>query len=289
MTITNFSPDPRTYKDGEIIPGNNLYGVEVELEDCLLSGRHSSYWERKHDDSLRGEFAYEFVTAVPFSGMDLEKAVEELTNLITYASTTSRCSVHLHVDVRDWTLSHFKSFILHYLSVEKILVKTSGNREENIFCWPYYRTGFFTPFIGAMYTKESEKVYVDSFKYTALNFKSMGDLGSLEFRIHKGTYDSEKILRWINIVSHLVEYTRNENNSFKDLPEFYSGKGPIQFLEGIFGDLTEDLIYNNISEDLISGIRNAQYVLNSDTFSKYHNLDSSKIGNSLFDKITKGI
>lgn len=299
--ITDHDPDFRTYQEGEVLKTSNLFGIEVELEDVNLGlnfkrNKGGKYWSIKSDDSLRGPHAFEFVTKLPLSGMDLEKALAEFKKEIISANPSSRCSVHIHIDVRAWTIEHFRSFVLHYLALERLLVKVSGNREENIFCWPFYRSGTKELLADAISRSKKKVSMLNNLlsKYTGLNFISIHDLGSLEVRIHKGEVETSAILRWLQILSCLVEYTRQEHQHIEDLPEFYSGNGPIEFLHRIFGPLADELMYNQVGSDLLNGIREVQDVVRMDKLSyfKLHfpiqeRLCCKEGEKSLFDLIVK--
>jgi hypothetical protein len=263
MSVTGHQPDIRSYAKGEVIQSDNLYGVEIELEDVRVKDSCLIYWDIKIDHSLRGELAREFVTKFPLAGHDIEKSLEEFGSNIIDANPSTRCSIHVHIDIRSWTSDHLRSFLLHWLAVERVLVRYSGNRESNIFCWPFYRTGNKKSIQHVFHQGRIVRASNSYSKYTSLNFNSAISYGSLEVRIHKGEYEADKILRWIGILSKLVEYTKDYRNDLSQLPEFYSGRGPIEFLYDIFGDYTDNLLYNGIGTDLLAGIREAQDVLRS--------------------------
>ena len=184
------------------------------------------------------------------AGYDIEKALEEIAPFIEYATASSRCSVHIHIDIRGWTKPHFNSFVAHWLAFERALVRYSGGREENVFCFPYYRTQDFSAMEAVFST---EVLHGEGCKYTSLNFVPTQELGSIEVRTHKGVTDAEVIIKWLEVLSELIEYTRTTENDLSQLPEFFSGKGPLEFLREVFPKTWERLTYPTIASDLLSG------------------------------------
>lgn len=268
--ITQHQADVRSYRDGEVLPGHNLYGIEVELEDVQREKGMDElvYWNISEDFSLRGSYAYEYTFKQPLAGYDVEQALKELPTAFSSANASSRTSVHVHIDIRSWTPHHLRSFILHWMAFERALVKYSGGREENIFCWPYYRSGYVDVPIHQMNVNMA--VAAIGSKYTALNLQPSEAFGSMEIRTHKGTTDPQVILDWVCILNKMVEYTANEEHNLIALPEFYSGKGPLEFVREVFGEYADRLMYHSIAEDLISCIRDVQRVVHDNELNTFY-------------------
>ena len=183
-----------------------LVGLELEIENIREHVPIEHYWQIKNDDSLRNH-GLEFVSQ-PLRMYQVEYALKHLNNTIhSYNNPqfSSRCSVHVHVNVRDMTWKQLKTFVFLYAIFEKHFFHIAGTRrEENIFCVPLY--------------KSDQLQYVKTFdtkakwnKYNALNLSTIvgSDVcqkyGTIEFRHLYGTLNTETIINWLNNIMCLRE------------------------------------------------------------------------------------
>lgn len=204
------------------IPDNRV-GIEIEWEGVNRPieltrsvvetlGRH--YWDVKTDGSLRNN-GVELYLVEPIFGRDLAKAIESVDVIAQEIkpSISSRCSVHVHVDVRDLDLQELFNFLFLYLVFERTLVKYHGKgREKNIFCLPYYIAPGNLPQLGHIggVDLEGEGLYIaqdilqrNCYKYSAFNMRALFDFGSIEFRHMGGTTSSKEIREWVNVILSL--------------------------------------------------------------------------------------
>ncbi|MEO6066363.1 MAG: amidoligase family protein [Gemmatimonadales bacterium] len=185
-------------------------GVEIELENVSLKySSIPSSFTRIEDGSLKLEGA-EFIT-IPIKVCFLEEELKRLFKSLRTSYTSSRCSVHVHLNARDLTSEELKKLLLLYCIFEKSLFHFSGNRWDNIFCVPLYS---YPELVGKMLmgtTYEAEHL-VGWYKYFALNLsplwggynhESAAKLGTIEFRHMEGTTNTERILTWINLIISL--------------------------------------------------------------------------------------
>lgn len=174
---------------------STLVGIEVELEEVQIKHKLSGTWKEVADGSLKIQ-GKEFVS-IPIKHKYIQVELERLFNSFE-AKSSSRCSVHVHLNVRDFTGEELTKFLILYMIFEKSLFKFSGNRWKNNYCIPLYSApSLVSQFISEPFTKW--------YKYTALNLCPIwgGEskkYGTVEFRHMEGCTDPNKILEWVNII-----------------------------------------------------------------------------------------
>ena len=141
----------------------------------ILFGK--GYWYVKHDGSLRDD-GVEFVTDKLY-GKDLSLALDELNDYfktLKFNPTESdRCSVHVHLDIRDLSKTEFIRLLIDYAVFETVLFNYCGkHRLENLYCLPFARSDMFKKTLADMYTSFEEQTkfthMIKGFpKYSALN------------------------------------------------------------------------------------------------------------------------
>jgi hypothetical protein len=293
--LTTLKPDLRTYQSNDLLVDSTLLGLEIELEEVRLPNPHIDFneelsrWVVKNDGSLRGEHALEFIFNGPMAGTDVILALEEfnafLVNNEIKPLCSERTSVHVHVDVRDATLSQLISLILYYAIFEKALFRFANkqfDRYDNIFCIPLKEV--ISPFafvrslikmeeIYKIYENANRKVGVNDIpyqlyddysrfinnnkRYCGINLVAIGQFGSLEFRMHEGTYDKSRLLNWINVLLSLKKYAFASTVAVEDIPKIFSIKGFKAILKEIFGIYADMLWYPDCEEDALDGLRHA--------------------------------
>tara|TARA_R100001082_G_scaffold106367_1_gene79187 strand:- start:2314 stop:3543 length:1230 start_codon:yes stop_codon:yes gene_type:complete len=278
----------------DFIEPRTIIGVEVELEGMHeasgfahngvrsnLNHDHFSfdgdtrgvlfgtgYWNVKSDGSLR-EGGVEFVTKKLF-GKDLSLALAELgdyldANTIPNSIPSDRCSVHIHLDVTDLDKNEYARLLIDYAIFENVLFNYCGaDRKNNIYCLPFAKSDDFRRTLSNILTSVSKDLdfrkYVNAFpKYSALNLRATSTYGSLEFRLHGGTYDMMRVKQWINIIMCLKKNCRA--NNAHNLHREISRHGITNYLEKVFGHYHRILNYNECESDIIEGVRLAQDII----------------------------
>jgi len=280
----------------EFVEPRCIIGVEVELENMrqasgyamhgfprnrAIADQHFSfdsdtsgvmfgvgYWNVKSDGSLRND-GVEFVSKKIF-GKDLSLALTELHNYLEdkrehYPKISDRCSVHIHLDVTDLDKNEYARLLIDYAIFENVLFNYCGvHRKENLYCLPFAKSDEFKRTLSHILTSVSKdlefKKYVNSFpKYSALNLNATSKFGSLEFRLHGGTYDMLEVKEWINIIMCLKKNCIG--NSSYNLHREISRFGISNYLEKVFGKYSGVLDYSRCETDVLEGIRLAQDIL----------------------------
>lgn len=264
--------DPRSVMGSNRLVSDTLIGLEIELEDIPreLWLNPFNYWEVKEEGSLRDR-GCEFVFAQPLGGQDIISAIEELHTVFdTFRVSplaSERTSVHVHVDVRDMDEQQLFKFISLFLVFEKALYNYCGNgRDENIFCLPCFNAQGSLKGLKNLIKKEHgdrtiRKVSEESGRYSGINLNAIRRFGSLEFRLHSGTWDMDALLNWINILLSIRNAAiQKEEIDVKTIPNYISMRGSDAFIDEIFGDLSPLIKYHGVDKGIYDGVRLLQEV-----------------------------
>ena len=212
--IANPEHRPVAYEDA----ASRRVGLELEVEGYHSDGswNESGHWDVKNDDSLRNS-GRELVFVRPLNRQYTEVALAEAREVLSSCVISHRTSVHVHVDVRDLDRLQLKALLVYYAMVESQLYKKAGkHRYSNIYCPGISDTNGVLESLTSLYRALSRGVgsstrsYIERHcKYTGLNLRPMIELGSVEFRMHEGTTDTQRILEWVICLQNLVQYAHD--------------------------------------------------------------------------------
>lgn len=275
-----FQPDPSLP-----LPSCSM-GVEVEVENCSPRFReiiHSGIWITAEEGMLRNN-GREFVFAQPLFGKDMVDAIQFLDNKIEEHRQnresyifSHRTSVHVHIDVRDMEPGQLFSMLMYYIVFERPmfnwLYRQSGvDRSESPFCVPYFNSpddyiGLFNNLF-RLQQYDDPDMQMELFhnfarqgqRYSAVNFSSTNNLGTLEFRQMHGTSDSTEILTWVKMIQTLkLRGMEMPNPEPDEMIQAISAHGPENFTRQFFGDeLAEELLSVSNHNEIFQGVRRAQ-------------------------------
>lgn len=201
-----------------------LYGVELEIEGLnpdvlwdsyLVAGIHHT-----EDGSLRG--GREFITA-PMKMRELDYTLRQffLRNKFTEENYSERCSVHVHTNVGDMTYDQLRNVFLLYQMFEKVLFGWIGDdRENNIFCAPWYTSLLGKNLLHKSYTSFGKLLDKLSKwqKYTAVNLLPIRTIGTIEWRHMAGTPNVERILLWCNLIGCILRWAKD--HTYEEVKDF---------------------------------------------------------------------
>jgi len=253
-----------------------LFSYDSDTSGVLFG---TGYWNVKSDGSLR-EGGVEFVTKKLF-GKDLSMALDELNEYLNDEAESlddipsDRCSVHIHLDVTDLDKNEYARLLIDYAIFENVLFHYCGmDRKENLYCLPFAKSDDFKRTLSHILTSVNKNIdfrkYVNGFpKYSALNLRATSTYGSLEFRLHGGTYDMMRVKQWINIIMCLKKNCRG--NTAHNLHREISRYGIPNYLEKVFGHYHRTLDYDECESDIVDGLRLAQDIL------LYNNMKESSL------------
>ena len=187
-----------------------VMGVEIELEN--VSPGYSIGTSKATEDGSLKVSGWEFVT-IPMRMRYLEVELTRIfSGLGKETLVSSRCSTHVHMNVRDMTKEQLVNMVLLYAIFERGLYRISGDRWNSNFCVPIHHN----PNLLSVVLKN--KNHLTSWywnKYTGLNLCPIwgGDgsktLGTVEFRQMHGSTDVKEIMTWCNIITSLKRYAQD--------------------------------------------------------------------------------
>lgn len=197
--------DPSNVVKHSLVEGTSRVGIEIEVEGFTANVPRMRYWVAKHDGSLRDN-GMEFVFSSPLGGADIKSAVDEIDTILfnNRVSLNLRCSTHVHVDVRDLTVSQLKRLILAYTFFETFLFRQSGEyRLKSNFCTPLsFAEGLAVTLANVWNTDDPHyflSYLTDSWdKYCGINILPMRSFGSVEFRMSEAKTRKGQLLRLVN-------------------------------------------------------------------------------------------
>lgn len=317
MKIGNYigkEPDEFLYKEDEkLVSNSDAVGVELEMENIIYSFTKNSgevpvpsrfasdnplpslgnFWKVIKDGSLRK--GTEFIFSVPHKGANITAALDKMQTFIDAFSyrnepikITDRCSVHVHLDVRDLDNEEVSNFILLYIFIERVLfLNIDISRVKNNYCKPLTNSSF--KYILSELIKKSGDEYdsIERFvraireqcdKYSALNILPVSTYGSVEFRHHQGTTDMSEVKRWINIILALKLASKT---TIKDWIEIYTDKGYKETLSLIFKNTylgTEEFLNKvEVEGELFKGLMDTREVLSLNELSSLSNRKKARV------------
>jgi hypothetical protein len=180
----------------------NKIGIEVELENIRYEPEVlDPYWTVETDGSLRGTHAREFKFSRPQTGERALTAIRKLTSgvYLHSDSISQRTSVHVHVDIRNMTVSQLAEMFIWYSMYEYLFFNYyAKDRVKSNFAVPVHwqrrlhKQMFKTLFdsgvehdqrLGSSASvRRGLQIRMGVNKYSALGLKRLGDLGTVEFR-----------------------------------------------------------------------------------------------------------
>lgn len=225
--------------------GSQAIGIEIELEQVYLKTT-PTHWKTINDGSLKDK-GKEFTLAVWDTS-----ALDELKHLYSFfeikPKTTKRTSVHIHVDLTEFTEEQLTTLIKLYIIFERTLFRYTGKRNNNNFCVPVQDRVITT------LTSESFP------KYSAIHLFPRTDNGdnlcTLEFRHLTGTTNIKLIHGWIKIIGDLtkaakeisLEELNNSLYTMRTKQEYW------QLIERVFPKTIDSLNYTGLEDDVEKGI-----------------------------------
>ena len=259
---------------------DSMVGLEIELETIArIAEQKLDYWERVEDGSLRNNGS-EYIFAEPLFGEDVVRALTELEVFVTSYNEAFKVpedvlldentSVHVHVDCRDLSNTQLSSFIMLSVLLEQVLCTYAApERENNIFSLSLAKANeevtriarilHYLSEVGDNYggrrADQLSRVISDSSKYAGINLMALYEFGSIEFRMHKGEYRTERLLEWINILLSIKEAAKTEvfnEEHILSILDNYSYEGLIR---EVFKEKASNIISPSLERDIMLGVK----------------------------------
>ena len=311
--------EARKFAPSEELPlPNTLMGVEIEVERAdrrFIDIRNHPFWSVTEEPMLRNN-GREFIFATPLFGQDLVDALEFFDQTIGEAKHDNpdsfefnhRTSVHAHIDVRDMEPEELFRMLMYYVIFERLLFdwihRVSGiDRSENPFCIPYFNSA--DDYIGLLNTLNKMNRYPDpevairdhllapAQRYSAVNFASLDQFGTLEFRQLHGTHEYDVIMFWIQVIQNLKRAAKKYQIDPDQLLAHVSGIGPREFLREVFPENHETLMeMPDVEWEIMLGVRRAQdmllnYAIQEVNSVVWQQLSADEMVNNLSDRLKR--
>ena len=248
-------------RNPEFIKGD--YGIEIETETTdpydlppLIN------WSCTNDGSLRG-FGVEYLSNGALDMEQIPIALREFhtkTKKIPFNDSVYS-SLHVHVNMYHMSVKQFPVYMSLLYLMENVLVRYCGpDRDGNLFCLKTSQAEgglegliqIFNAFdqhdMRAMY-RQLGKGRAAKQKYSAINYASLANLGTVELRMHGGTTDITEIERWINII-HQIKINVGKYNTPNDVISRLNELGAVNMVHDTFGEFSKHLVTNQTVDDV---------------------------------------
>ncbi len=262
----------------------SLIGIEVEVENILRIDPNISlcFWGIKEDGSLRNN-GREFVS-YPIPIRYAEYALTQLDRGLNPDRDFSvRTSIHIHQDVRGFSLNNFVSLMFLYLASENLLFKFAGNNRRNsIYCVPISETQFLATISDLNELKSSILNGRHWWhKYSAFNILPSSSLGTIEYRHMPGTLDVRRLLIWIDLLSRLriAAYRTDYMQIVDTISRLNTNSEYRIFLESVFGDLIHYLDLSTLQADMEKNVYMLKNCAISNSF--HQRVKTTKLSSSM--------
>lgn len=212
---------------------NRNFGVEIEaynahkddLEEELIdekvdfkfekyNHKTRSYWKVITDSSIVGNNAFEMVSPI-LNGEKGLKALGAVTRALqgSLAKTNKTCGLHVHFDVKDYSLENFKTLIKNFCLLEEQfdeMMPEHRRKNNNQYCFSLCYELKIQELFGRINQCGSYQEVIDCIqsRYVKLNVESYLKYGTVEFRQHEGTIRYIEIENWLAICARLVEFSK---------------------------------------------------------------------------------
>lgn len=267
---------------------DSFVGIEIELENFLTTDGLDeklddlNYWNLVDDGSLKLN-GVEFVSNAPTLIGNVPDAITELWDILDTCNplVTSRTSVHVHVDVLNMTVDSFLNYVMLCVLLERVLYTVGGlHRIHNNNCVPVGNTHLPLRLKNAM--DRGDPIIWP--KYTGINVGSMVHnvsdgweverRGTIEFRMHEGTLDSEEISNWVFLLQYLKDIAMDQQK-YEQLMHTITEGNCLKVLD------TFNLILGTHAPYVYKAYKENKYTLFKDILSGYHNVLNLCMDNSL--------
>lgn len=238
-------------------------GIEIEAEGHGLVEVNTAVWKTESDGSLRPRGGYpdkcaEFVLQEPIPLGMVKEALGQLKEYQAKATFafSSRCSVHVHVNVLDLKYEQLLAMIYAYYLLEEPFMTFCGkSRKGNNFCLRLADAeGQLEAALDLVKHGERgiDMLRQDQSRYSALNLEALRKYGSVEFRGMEGNLDVDRINIWCNALVCLRNFAV-ACGDIEGVKNKYAELGGRKFLTAVLAGGAEHFVYRNVGQDIDYG------------------------------------
>lgn len=222
------------------------FGIELEYENVRRdAGLRGTRWSAVRDGSLRNN-GIEYVSE-PLSFRDVGPSLTSVMGIAAGlgARVTPRCGLHVHLNMRPYTVGQVLSLAVVYGLLEPSVFKRfAEGRELSPFCVPQYANTLLVGHLqedtrGArLHARLPLRNVTATSKYAAVNYSSLRTFGTVEARHLRGTLDPREAREWVEFWKRLVDYAIDFNDPVHVMDHYERG-GLEELQIELIGDAVE--------------------------------------------------
>lgn len=207
------------------------FGIELEYEHVREAlNLRGTAWTAVRDGSLRNN-GVEYVSK-PLSYRDVGPSMRAMMESAAGvgARVTPRCGLHVHINMRPYTVGQVLSLAMVYgLAEPSVFNKFAEGRDQSPFCVPQYVNntllGHMERDVDAARqgTRRPLRGIIGTSKYSALNYSSLPRFGTVEARHLHGTLDPREAREWVEFWKRLVDVAVDFNDPLHVLDQYERG------------------------------------------------------------------
>ena len=178
-------------------------------------------WDVKIDGSCGNEVVTPPVTLDAFGHNDeLRRGINAVAALEPVVTTA--CGLHVTIDCSDFSWNDLQNLVVLWARYESFFFgMLPASRRDNHFCQPL-RAAYFGQHESSLYpivrnliaarsSTQFSRVGQQASKYWSMNISKFWRSGLVEFRLHSGSVNYEKIRRWMMTLLSLVAAAKRGN------------------------------------------------------------------------------
>lgn len=177
-------------------------GVEIEIEKVTNHSDHNPNFAYTEQDGSLKDNGLEIIS-YPLAGNNIDFFIGDISRVLNTtlkgATFTRRCSMHVHVNVRDFTKDEIVALVASYLCMENLFFNEVTELRRN--------SAYCSALGDVMLARNNlfNTGYLNGLKYYALNPGPIRSYGTVEFRHHQGTKDPDEMMAWIFLCQSFVD------------------------------------------------------------------------------------
>lgn len=235
-----------------------VFGVEIECEGNNLNPIDTDTWITERDGSLRGDYprcSSEYVMRQPVTALRLDKAIDELIAHQKKATLkfSFRTSVHVHINVQEYTTDQLLAFIYACLILEEPLMNFCGEtRKGNRFCLRVKDAEGYDKTLNHLFQygwDAIRRLDGDAIRYSAINIHALKKYGSIEFRGMRGNMDRDILIPWCHTLLAIRNASIKLGSPIAVYNEFIK-KGNEEFAKDMMGKHFDKFNYPDLDRDM---------------------------------------
>jgi hypothetical protein len=233
---------------------NALADIGVKCVSEHYNHNTRKHWKIVRDGSLRhrnGESYTGELVSPPLSGKRGLDKLRKVVDAIKMAGATVNysCGFHVHVGVKDLTPNQIVAIPHRYGYLESKINKfMNHSRIDSTWAWTVSKNYTANLVRNVRYEMDAYKLNFKratlnlTSKYRKVNISSYGRYGTVEFRQHQGTVNSEMACNWVQFCLHFVEHV------FNNVPQTNNLNLPVKKDLKLFNEIPEEVAsyYKNL-------------------------------------------